>query len=114
MAATRPDDEPVLLHKETDAPCPILATYRGPRRQVFVAGVVDRKGGSLTLKLPDILSPCHFDSNRVLASATFGRFATACRTAACVAANSSPVISMRGPLTRALPTPSSCCTCLIS
>ena len=26
-------------------PCPILATSRGPRRQVFVAGVVGRKGG---------------------------------------------------------------------
>ena len=29
----------------TELPCPILAPCRGPRRQVFVAGVVWRKGG---------------------------------------------------------------------
>jgi hypothetical protein len=29
----------------TNAPCPIYSRYRGPRRQVFVAGVVGRMGG---------------------------------------------------------------------
>jgi cytochrome c oxidase cbb3-type subunit 3 len=35
----------ILAPNRQRCPCPIFAPYRGPRRQVFVAGVVGRRGG---------------------------------------------------------------------
>ena len=35
-------NEPVRRNK---IPCPVFAVFRGPQRQVFVAGVVGREGG---------------------------------------------------------------------
>ncbi len=85
-----------------------------PRPPLFPAEVATLAGAAERCAHAGGLTGTQPASNRVLARAMSGRVAIATRTVSRAAASSAPASSRRGARTRALPTPSSCCTSLIS